>query len=66
MKEKIVKFVDNILPLNCHAVAFDSLNGMDCNSGAVYDYMIKNDDFEKTVQLIMAIIENEQRLESKK
>ena len=32
----------------------------------LYDYMIKNDDFEKTVQLIMAIIENEQRLESKK
>ena len=28
----------------------------------LYDYMIKNDDFEKTVQLIMAIIENEQRL----
>lgn len=28
----------------------------------LYDYMIKNDDFEKTVQLIMTIIENEQRL----
>ena len=29
----------------------------------IYDYMIKNDDLEKTVQLIMAIIENEKRLE---
>ena len=28
----------------------------------LYDYMIKNDDFEQTVQLIMTIIENEQRL----
>ena len=28
----------------------------------LYDYMIKNDDFEKTVQLIMTIIENEARL----
>ena len=28
----------------------------------LYDYMIKNDDFEKTVQLIMTIIQNEQRL----
>ena len=31
----------------------------------IYDYMIKNDDFEKTVQIIMAIIENEKRLEEK-
>ena len=28
----------------------------------LYDYMIKNDDFEKTVQLIITIIENEARL----
>ena len=31
----------------------------------LYDYVIKNDDFEKTVQIIMAIIENERRLEHK-
>lgn len=29
----------------------------------LYDYVIKNDDFEKTVQIIMTIIENEHRLE---
>ena len=29
----------------------------------LYDYMIKNDDFEKTIQIIMAIIKNEERLE---
>ena len=29
----------------------------------LYDYVIKNDDLEKTVQIIMAIIENERRLE---
>ena len=28
-----------------------------------YDYVIKNDNFEKTVQIIMTIIENEKRLE---
>lgn len=30
----------------------------------LYDYVIKNDDLEKTVQVIMAIIKNEQRIES--
>lgn len=29
----------------------------------LYDYVLKNDDFEKTVQVIMTIIENEKRLE---
>ena len=32
----------------------------------LYDYVIKNDDFEKTVQVIMTIIENEKRLEDEK
>ena len=27
-----------------------------------YDYVIKNNDFEKTVQIIMAIIQNEERV----
>lgn len=30
---------------------------------SLYDYLIKNDDLEKTVQIIMAIINNEARLE---
>ena len=29
----------------------------------LYDYVLKNDDFEKTVQIIMTIIENEKRRE---
>lgn len=29
----------------------------------LYDYVIKNDEFEKTVQVIMTIIENEKRIE---
>ena len=29
----------------------------------IYDYVLKNNDLEKTVQIIMAIIENEARLE---
>lgn len=29
----------------------------------LYDYVIKNDDLEKTVQIIMTIIKNEERLE---
>lgn len=31
----------------------------------LYDYVIKNDDLEKTVQIIMSIIENESKLENK-
>ena len=30
---------------------------------SLYDYVIKNDEFEKTVQIIMTIIENERRIE---
>lgn len=29
----------------------------------LYDYVLKNDDFEKTVQIIMTIIKNEKRIE---
>jgi len=29
----------------------------------IYDYVIKNDELEKTVQIIMTIIENEQKIE---
>ena len=32
----------------------------------LYDYVIKNDEFEKTVQIIMTIIENEKRIEDNK
>lgn len=31
----------------------------------LYDYVLKNDDLEKTVQIIMTIIRNEERLEKK-
>ena len=31
----------------------------------LYDYIIKNDDLEKTVEIIMSIIKNEKRLEDK-
>ena len=30
----------------------------------MYDYVLKNNDLEKTVQIIMTIIQNEQRLEN--
>ena len=32
----------------------------------IYDYVLKNNDLEKTVQIIMAIIENEKKLEMSK
>lgn len=32
----------------------------------LYDYVIKNDDLEKTVQIIMTIIQNEKRIEDQK
>ncbi len=31
----------------------------------IYDYVLKNDDLEKTVQIIMTIIENEKKLKNK-
>lgn len=31
----------------------------------IYDYVIKNDDLEKTVQIIMSIIENEYKMQQK-
>lgn len=31
----------------------------------IYDYVIKNDDLEKTVQIIMAIIKNEYEVSKK-
>lgn len=31
----------------------------------IYDYVLKNDDLEKTVQIIMTIIENEYKMENK-
>ena len=40
------------------------LNRLDYEESKIklYDYMIKNDNFEKTVNLIMAIIENEKNI----
>ena len=35
------------------------------NKIKLYDYVIKNDDLEKTVEIIMSIIKNEKRLEDK-
>ena len=32
----------------------------------MYDYVLQNNDLEKTVQIIMTIIENEKRLEDEK
>ena len=42
------------------------LNRLDYEESKIglYDYVIKNDNLEKTVQIIMTIIENEKRLEN--
>ena len=32
----------------------------------IYDYVLRNNDLEKTVQIIMTIIDNEKRLEGNK
>ena len=58
-------------------ISFFKLLGTDCKNSVklvngtphisskikLYDYVIKNDDLEKTVNIIMTIIENEVKLE---
>lgn len=60
LKRRLIERGDNISDIEVR------LGRMDYEESKlnIYDYVIKNDDFEKTVQIITAIIDNEKKLEA--
>ncbi|MCI8759558.1 MAG: AAA family ATPase [Clostridia bacterium] len=64
LKRRLEERVDKPSP----AEVILRLNRFDYEESRInlYDYVLKNDDLEKTVQIIEAIIENEQKMETKK
>ena len=59
LKRRLIERVDNIQDIEVRLSRLEYEESKITN----YDYVIKNDDFEKTVQIIIAIIENEKILE---
>ena len=59
LKRRLIERGDNIQDIEVR------LSRLDYEESKInlYDYVIKNDEFEKTIQIIMTIIENEKRLE---
>ena len=59
LKRRLIERGDNIQDIEVR------LSRMDYEESKIklYDYVIKNDEFEKTVQIIMTIIKNEKRIE---
>lgn len=59
LKRRLIERGDNIQDIEVR------LSRMDYEESKInlYDYVIKNDEFEKTVQIITTIIENEKRIE---
>ena len=59
LKRRLIERGDNIQDIEIR------LNRLEYEESKInlYDYVIKNDEFEKTVQIIMTIIENEKRIE---
>ena len=60
LKRRLIERGDNIKDIEIR------LSRMDYEESKIglYDYVIKNDNFEKTIQIIMTIIENEKRIEN--
>lgn len=60
LKRRLINRGDNLTEADIQL----RLNRLDYEESKInlYDYVIKNDDFEKTVQVIMTIIENEKRI----
>lgn len=59
LKRRLIERGDNIQDIEVRLSRLEYEESKITN----YDYVIKNDDFEKTVQIIIAIIENEKKLE---
>ena len=64
LKRRLINRGDNLWPEEMEL----RLGRLDYEESKIglYDYVIKNDDLEKTVQIIMTIIENELRIENEK
>ena len=64
LKRRLINRGDNLSPEEMEL----RLSRLDYEESKIglYDYVIKNDDLEKTVQIIMTIIENELRIENEK
>lgn len=64
LKRRLINRGDNLSPEEMEL----RLGRLDYEESKIglYDYVIKNDDLEKTVQIIMTIIENELRIEKEK
>ncbi len=65
-KEELQKRLENRVDKPSPAEIKLRLNRFDYEESKIglYDYVLKNNDLEKTVQIIMSIIENEKRLEN--
>ena len=59
LKRRLIERGDNIQDIEVR------LGRLDYEESKInlYDYVLKNDEFEKIVQVIMTIIENEKRIE---
>lgn len=66
-KEELRKRLENRIDKPSPEEIILRLNRFDYEESRIdlYDYVLKNDDLEKTVQIIMTIIENEQKLENR-
>lgn len=42
IKEQLSTILTRLIPLDPNTIAFESLNDLDCNSGALYEYIINN------------------------
>ena len=64
-KEELKKRLENRVDKPNPQEVILRLNRFDYEESKIglYDYVLKNDNLEKTVQIIMTIIENEQKLE---
>ena len=65
-KEELKRRLENRIDKPCPDEVKLRLNRFDYEESKIglYDYVLKNNDLEKTVQIIMTIIENEVRLET--
>ncbi len=42
LKKFISKLLSSIIPIDKNTISFESLNDLDCNSGALYDYLLEH------------------------
>lgn len=60
VKRIVGNVLSKVVPVSSKVIAFESLNDFDCNSGALYDYMIENHLNEK--YKIIWLVKNKENL----